>query len=243
MSVTLNTLIPNRQKALFLAKKQLPVLVCDAVNLEGVNFTLPEVQTLLDGVTVGGHSLQDEIITLNQANAWRFLFDRVEANQFSLEHNFVCELHEILAQKESLSWGIFRDGKVTIAGTDYAPPDADKLSTCWSALIEKHQSVLHQEKIDIEKTYTHAISVFLEMARMQFFYDANKRLGRIMMNGILLTNGLPAINLPAKKQLEFNQQMLDFYPSNDEKLMQNFMRECLDTKILTIMSESTIGRE
>jgi hypothetical protein len=41
------------KKALFLAKKQLSELVYDAVNLEGVNYTLPEVQTLLDGVTVG----------------------------------------------------------------------------------------------------------------------------------------------------------------------------------------------
>ncbi|VVH58486.1 hypothetical protein BSPWISOX_1188, partial [uncultured Gammaproteobacteria bacterium] len=44
------TIIPNPKKALFLAKKQLSELVYDAVNLEGVNYTLPEVQTLLDGV-------------------------------------------------------------------------------------------------------------------------------------------------------------------------------------------------
>jgi Fic family protein len=53
------------------------------------------------------------------------------------------------------------------------------------------------------------------MARIQFFYDGNKRTGRLMMNGVLLTNGLPVINLPASKQLEFNQLMLDFYPSNN----------------------------
>jgi hypothetical protein len=41
-----------------------------------------------------------------------------------------------------------------------------------------------------------------------------ERTGRLMMNGVLLTNGLPVINLPASKQLEFNQLMLDFYPSN-----------------------------
>jgi Fic family protein len=39
------------------------------------------------------------------------------------------------------------------------------------------------------------------MARIQFFYDGNKRTGRLMMNGVLLTNGLPVINLPASKQL------------------------------------------
>ena len=80
----------------------------------------------------------------------------------------------------------------------------------WTALEKVHNQKPKNKKHDNEKIYTNAISLFLQMARMQFFYDANKRLGRLMMNGILLTNGLPAINLPAKKQLEFNQLMLDF---------------------------------
>jgi Fic family protein len=53
-----------------------------------------------------------------------------------------------------------------------------------------------------------------------FFYDGNKRTGRLMMNGVLLTNGLPVINLPASKRLEFNQLMLDFYLSNNEAPMR-----------------------
>ncbi|MEA1900736.1 MAG: hypothetical protein U9N47_08220 [Thermodesulfobacteriota bacterium] len=48
---------PNKAKAIMLAKRQLPEFVCDAVNLEGINFTLPKIQTLLDGITVGGYNL------------------------------------------------------------------------------------------------------------------------------------------------------------------------------------------
>jgi len=39
-----------------LAKRQLAEFVCDAVNLEGINFTLPEIQILLDEITTGGHA-------------------------------------------------------------------------------------------------------------------------------------------------------------------------------------------
>ena len=60
---------PNKAKALMLAKRQLPELVCDAVNLEGIPLTLPEIQTLLDGITVGGHKVSDQHIALNQADA------------------------------------------------------------------------------------------------------------------------------------------------------------------------------
>ena len=233
----LKSINPNRKKALFLAAKQLPELVCDAVNLEGVNFTLPEIQTLLGGITVGGHRLQDETMALNQASAWRSLFAAVEGERFTLGKEFVCELHAVLAREEAFAWGIFRKDGVTIAGTDYVPPGADKLPGLWRRLEKKHQPAMRQSEIDIEQTYSHAIGLFLQMARTQFFYDANKRLGRLMMNGILLINGLPAINLPAKKQLEFNQLMLSFYSSNDEQPMQGFMRACLQGKILTIMSK------
>ena len=80
--------------------------------------------------------------------------------------------------------------------------------------------------------------VFLEMSKNQFFYDVNKRMGRFMMNAILLDGGYPAINLPAKRQLEFNELMLEFYNLGDMKPMNNFLRSCLDVKIIKIMLET-----
>lgn len=57
---------PSIRLAQQLAKRDLPILVYDAVNLEGVAMTLPEVQTLLEGITVGGHKISDQNMTLNQ---------------------------------------------------------------------------------------------------------------------------------------------------------------------------------
>lgn len=219
----------DKQKALFLAKKQLPEIVCNVVNLEGINYTLPEIQTLLDGITVGGHKQSDEEITKNQINAWNFLFKSIENNSFKLTKSYVLELHKILAKNEALTSGEFRDGEVFIAGTNYTPPKYNKLDNLWQKL---ENTAFNNDNLSI---YQQAISVFLQMARNQFFYDGNKRTGRMMMNGILLHNGLPVINLPANKQLEFNKLMLEFYPTGDEKHMQEFMLSCLDEKILEIM--------
>jgi len=118
---------PNQAKSLMLAKRQLSELVFDAVNLEGINLTLPEVQTLLDGVTVGGRKLADQQITLNQAAAWRFLFELVEQGQFDVSQAVVFKIHQIAAKEEALEWGKFRSGGVLIAGTDYAPPSISEL--------------------------------------------------------------------------------------------------------------------
>ena len=77
-----------------------------------------------------------------------------------------------------------------------------------------------------------AITAFLRMARAQFFWDVNKRMGRFMMNGILLSHGFPIINVPAKRQQEFNQLMLDFYTTADMAGMNKFLRSCLNEKII-----------
>ena len=225
----INTIQPNQEKALFLAKRELPVLVWDAVNLEGIHYTLPEIQTLLEGVTVGGHKLNDQTIALNQAAAWQVLFDAVEQNTFSLDQQFVCDLHAIAGAEEALSWGAFRTGGVTIAGTDYQPPVATELNALWSDMVNKSQQV--------KGVYGQAIWVFLQMARTQFFYDVNKRMGRFMMNGLLLSQGYPAINLPAKRQQEFNELMLAFYADGDVTDMTQFMLSCLSPQLVTIMSE------
>jgi Fic family protein len=223
----LNQINNNQQKALFLAKKQLSEIVCAVVNLEGINYTIPEIQTLLDGITVGGHRQSDEEIAKNQIDAWRFLFASLENASFEFSKKFVLSLHKILANNEALVSGKFRDGGVFIAGTDFIPPNYKELDKEWQKIVVATG--------DNKTIYQNAISVFLQMARNQFFYDGNKRTGRMMMNGILLKNGLPIINLTAKKQLEFNNLMLDFYKSGIEKPMQEFMLSCLDERILEIM--------
>lgn len=220
---------PDVPKALMLARRQLAELVCDAVNLEGIPFTLPEIQTLLQGVTVGGHRLSDQKIALNQREAWTQLFAWVEAGAFGLSREKACALHALAAREDALEWGRFRSGGVLIAGTNFTPPPANDLPRLFDDMVAGLDAMA-----DI---YDQAIHVFLTMARCQFFYDVNKRMGRFLMNGHLLAHGYPAINLPASRRLEFNELMLDFYPSGDESAMNAFMRSCLDPRIIDIMRE------
>jgi len=215
---------PNPAMALQLAVRDVPSLVYDAVNLEGVAMTLPEVQTLLDGITVGGHKISDQNMALNQAKAWKHLFSLVSDDGFSFSKNIALRIHKIAGKEEALQWGAFRTGNVTISGSDYEPPSPSELEQIWFDL--------EREIGSCNDIYDRAITAFLRMARAQFFWDVNKRTGRFMMNGILLEAGLPIINVPAKKQLDFNRLMLDFYSSGDMTAMRVFLRECVNPKII-----------
>ncbi len=221
--------IPNKAKVLALAKRELSTFVYDAVQLEGINLTLPEIQTLLEGVTVGGHKVNDQQIALNQGDAWKKLFADIVNGQFYLTAEYAKSLHAIAAKEEALQWGCFRSGSVTIAGTEYLPPAADNLQSLFEVMVAQSQ--------EVNDIYDKAIFVFLTMARQQFFYDVNKRMGRFMMNGMLLAAGYPAINVPVKRKLEFNQLMLNFYPTNEQVPMNQFLHSCLDERIVNIMAE------
>ncbi len=129
-----------------------------------------------------------------------------------------------------MEWGAFRSSGVTIAGTDYMPPDAKELPDLFEKMTE--------QAFSMPDIYDQAIYLFLTMARHQFFYDVNKRMGRFVMNGRLLNNGYPAINVPARRQLEFNQLMLDFYETGNQKPMNRFVRSCMDDRIIKIIKEA-----
>ena len=215
---------PNPAMAKQLAVRDVPSLVYDAVNLEGVAMTLPEVQTLLDGITVGGHKISDQNMALNQADAWRHLFSLVAENSFSFSKNVAQEIHKIAGKEEALEWGAFRTGNVTISGSDYEPPSPKDLDQVWSDI--------ESEVTSCNDIYDQAITAFLFFSRAQLFWDVNKRMGRFMMNGILLTAGYPIINVPAKRQKEFNQLMLEYYSSGEMDSMNKFLRECVNSKII-----------
>jgi len=218
-------LIPNKKLARQLAIREIPSLVYDAVNLEGVAITLPEVQTILDGITVGGHKISDQNMVINQAAAWRRLIKMLDEDRFSFSKPVALELHMIAGKEEAIEWGVFRSGNVTIAGADYLPPPPEKLEETW---LQTELVVTQTDDI-----YDKAITAFLKMSRAQFFWDVNKRMGRFMMNGILLDRGFPVINVPARRQLEFNTLMLDFYETGLMDKMNTFLRSCMNTTILS----------
>ena len=104
--------------------------------------TLPEVQTLLDGITVGGHKISDQNMALNQAAAWKHLFALVSEGSFSFSKEAALGIHKIAGKEEALGWGAFRTGNMTISGSEYEPPSPTELDTVWGEIKEFNQLML-----------------------------------------------------------------------------------------------------
>ena len=70
------------------------------------------------------------------------------------------------------------------------------------------------------------MAVFLFAVGNQFFFDGNKRTGRLTMTGILLSAGHDAVSFPFPREGEFDAVMLRFYETGDGEEMIRFFASC-----------------
>lgn len=209
----------------------LPQFVWDASVLEGNPFTFPEVQTVMDGITVGGHKLSDERQVENLVTSAKELDAVVKSGRFELTKAMSDRLHALVAKDEAFDAGYFRgEGSETritpgvalgVHGT-YRPAET----------VPGGQNLrdLHSRGLDaigrIPDRFEQGLVYFLFGALHQFYFDGNKPTARYMMNGHLMSGGLDAISIPAARGSEFNTRMVDFFRTRDGTDMLVFLAGC-----------------
>ena len=208
----------DRKKAIMMAYKMLPEYVFDTSQLENNPLTFPEVKTLLDGITIGGHKISDVEQVLNIKNAWMTLLDLIQADRFFPSIRIFNQINEIIAKNEAIYSGKFRNGSVSIAGTQkYKAPKYDELDSIFSNEIH----VILDKFPPVEQ----AIRLFLWGSLNQFYWDGNKRTARIIANGILINKGIGIFNISSRDILEFNTLMTDFYDAQKANDICKFLAE------------------
>lgn len=225
--------VHSTERAVFRLHKSLAEYVWDASTLEGNPFTYPEVQTLLDGVTVGGHKLSDERQVLNLADSTKELIAQVKDGRFAFNKNTSDHLHALIARDEAFDAGHFRGEGVEQTLTpgvalgehgQYQPPLTEPGGENLRRIYNEGLAAITSE---LESPYEQAVVYFLFGALQQFYFDGNKRTARFMMNGQLMSHGIDAISVPAARAREFNELMVDFYRFRDGTDMIRFLNECI----------------
>jgi hypothetical protein len=96
-----NVPIHDVNRTCFRLQKMLAQYVWDASVLEGNPFTYPQVKTILDGVTVGGHKLSDQDQVRNLASSTKELLRLVKSGEFKLDKETFTSIHAIVAREEA----------------------------------------------------------------------------------------------------------------------------------------------
>lgn len=204
------------EQNIFLAKRNLVDNIYSNARMEGLNVTLSQIKTILDGINVPELKIDEIQCILNLRDVWKFVINNINE---TFDINFICKVNELVARNESISWGTLRNGKVEITGTDYIPdiPYKEKVEQDIFNILE------------IENPTEKAVEYMLYGMRSQLFWDGNKRTSTICANKIMIENGCGIIKVPDNKLESFTTLLSEFYSTNNkEKIKQFIFDNCID---------------
>jgi hypothetical protein len=211
-------------------RAQLPELIWNTAALEGNNFTLPEVKTLLEGVTVGGKKLEDEQQIIALSEAYNLLDEMVGAGQFSLSKAVSDQLHQLVARHEAIEAGSFRgEGRAQGGGTVQLASGGVVLGTEHGeggVLLQEHFAHLVDYLSTFNDARQRALIYFASATRRQFYFDGNKRTARLMMTGELMSSGYDLVSVPYSRRLEYNNALDILFDRNDATELLRFLTTC-----------------
>lgn len=187
------------ERAVKLYDKSYAMQVWAAAYLEGNPFTYPEIQTVLEGVSVAGHKLSDLVQIMDLRDAVLCVKDRVNAGIFRMDKATSDALNAAIAVHEALEAGHFRgEGaeQTNVAVNlgehgSYTPPSTQDGGGNLRMRFREVTDAL----ADVEDPYVQAVLYGAAATREQFYFDGNKRTARFMVNGLLMAAGYSPVVL------------------------------------------------
>lgn len=218
------------ERSLARFRANLAVLIWDAARLEGNNFTLPEVQTLLDGVTVEGKKIEDQQQVLALNEAYKQLERLVRTGDFMLTKQVSDELHRLVARHEAIGSGGFRgEGPVNGGGSvrlsSGGVVDGREHGQGGLLLIEAFNDLMDYLG-GVDDPRQRALLYAASATRHQFYFDGNKRTAKLMASGILMSAGFSAISVPYSRLYEQNVSLDRLFSTDDATSYMNLLADC-----------------
>lgn len=156
----------------------------------------------------------------NEAINGREAFDYIKKYKGRLTLEFIEKLNYTLVKNTGVVYpGRIRFFPVKIEGTDYNPPESEKVKP----LLKKMIKFYYNNKNKIHP-FVLACMIHAQFEEIHPFEDGNGRTGRAIMNWILIKADYPKIFVPVK-QLQKYYEALDLHNHKDIKGYCNKMFE------------------
>lgn len=172
--------------------------------IEGNTLNLRETQLILEqGLTIGGHTLHEHLEVSNHGQAYDLLQQLVEqATIITPAH--ICALHRLVTQQllDEHQSGHFRRIPVHISGSAHVPAPASQVP----ALMEFWCSWLTGAGLQYGPVIRAAIAHHGFVA-VHPFRDDNGRVGRLLLNVVLMQHGYPPALMRKEWRISYLQAL------------------------------------
>lgn len=189
-------------------------------SIEGSTLTEPDTAAILfNNVALPNKSLTEQLEAKNHQTALNYLFDHIAKKQ-KINEALVLKLHSILMNGIRPDAGVYRNHGVRIIGVNL--PTANYLSI--PKLMLEVMAAITKNTKDI---ITLSTSVHSSFEQIHPFGDGNGRVGRLLMNAMLLSaNFAPAVIRQEQKQLYYTY-LNKAQTKKDQSQLENFLCEAV----------------
>lgn len=174
---------------------------------------------LFDNTALPDKSLTEQLEAKNHQTALNYLFDYIAKKQ-KINVSLVLKLHSILMSGVRPDAGFYRRHAIRILGVSLPTANYLKLSDLMPALILK-AAAKSKDIINL------SASVHSKFEQLHPFSDGNGRVGRLLMNAMLLKNNFaPAIIRQERKRLYYTY-LYKAQTTDDRSQLEDFLCEAV----------------
>ncbi len=189
--------------------------------IEGSTLTEKETGLILfDGIVPKGKSLRE----IHESESHKKAFDFVLEYKKDIDLAFILELNKIiLSNILPNDAGKIRKLQVYIRGANFVPPPAKEVRRRLNALLKWYDKNKRKYHPVIVASYVHT-----EFEEIHPFIDGNGRVGRLLLNFILMKKRLPPIDIKASRRLDYYESLDKAHQGNLRdfvKLVVNYLFE------------------
>lgn len=184
-------------------------------SIEGNTLNLRETQMVLqEGITIKGKSLREHFEAKNHERAIEHLYTLV-SDHYTMKSIDILTLHSyVLRSIEDEFAGRLRNAGVRIAGANFIPPNAQKVSALLDDLVAFiNDNPLQLNDIELATVFHH------KFAWIHPFFDGNGRTVRLAMNLLLMRKGFPPAIILKNDRKKYYEALNQANNGNYKKLM------------------------
>jgi Fic family protein/DNA-binding XRE family transcriptional regulator len=195
-------------------------LTYNSNSIEGSTLTEPDTAAVLfENVALPNKSLTEQLEAKNHQTALNYLFDYILKGE-ALNEVLVLKLHSILMNGVRPDAGLYRNHAVRITGVNL--PTANYMKV--PELVPLVMSMATEQNSDAIAASAGAHARF---EQIHPFSDGNGRVGRLLMNAMLLkVNLAPAIIKQQQKQLYYTY-LYKAQTASDQSQLENFLCDAI----------------
>ena len=188
-------------------------------SIEGSKLTEPDTAAILfDNAALPNKSLTEQLEAKNHQTALNYLFDYI-AKKEKIGEALILRLHSILMNGVRPDAGVYRNHGVRITGVNL--PTANYLS------VPKLMAEVMTRKTKTKDIIALSAGVHSKFEQIHPFGDGNGRIGRLLMNAMLLSaNFTPPIIRQEQKQLYYTY-LYKAQTNGDQSQLEDFLCEAV----------------